>query len=415
MGYFHLEQINNKWYLLDPEGKPFFMRGINHYGDGTYLPLNLKERYGDAASWRRALKERHLEWGFNMLCPSIGPSEVDTEPIPPSRNTNGKTKAEGTVYRTDEWSAQDFAEMDMPFTPMIAYPKQYMAGPGLPDVFSREFREELDKRCRDFCGPLKDNPNLIGYHFCHNPPWHPHGDAFFSWVHQIVDKGNEAQRVWAALMKELYGTVDAWRGTYSIPLSSFDELEEFRFPLNGKISAVNMVRDKIEFMKRVCEEWYKVYSETIRKYDPNHLLLGDRNTVHLQPLSDWAVNIMRKYVDVISINVMGPMDTALKEMKPVTDHWNGPVHIADTGAGVYESWPKSAYMCRDIEEFEDVYSGYVRLGVEHPQVIGLGWCGYFETRSTRCGLVDSVTDEPDRMKTAVIAQWNEWVQSNYYF
>jgi hypothetical protein len=303
--------------------------------------------------------------------------------------------------------------MKIPFTVLLGWPEQYMARlSGLPDVFSREFRDGVDKRCREFCAPLRDNPHLIGYHFCHNPSWHPHGDAFLHWVQEIVDDGKEAKKEWAFLMRKIYGTVDRWRETYSIPISSLDEVEGLPFPMNGNVSATNLLRDKIAFMKRVCQEWYKVYSETIRKYDPNHLILGDRNTVHLQPLADWAVHIMAPYIDVLSINVMGPMNIALREMEQITCNWDGPIHLADTGAGIYNgSYPKSTFMCKDIEEFEEVYSGIVRLGIEHPQVIGLGWCGYFETRSSRSGLVDAVSDEPEADKIAVVKKWNEWAES----
>ena len=415
MNVFHLEQINGKWFLMSPAGKPFYMMGANHYTDGTYLPLNREEKYGDKATWRKSVRDRHLEWGFNYLPPSIGPSEVSTEAIPPARGSDGSTRSNAPGHRTDEWSAADFAESGMPFTAFLGYPKQYMGNSGgMPDVFSREFREGVDKRCREFCAPLKDNPNLIGYHFCQNPPWHPHAGAFFDWCHEIVDDHREAKKRWVRLMKAIYGTVDRWKETYGMPVESFDDLYDETFVLHGKMSAVNLRRDKIAFMKRVCEEWYKVYTDTIRKYDPNHLILGDRNSVHLQPLSDWAIHIMTKYIDVVSINVMGPMNIALKEMEQVTCHWDGPIHLADTGAGIYNgSYPKATYMCRDLAEFEDVYSTYLKLGIEHPQVIGMGWCGYYETQSMRSGLVDSLTDEPDADKVAVAKKWNEWMAETY--
>lgn len=407
MTFFRVDKINHKWYLLTPDGKPFFMRGANHYGNGEKLPLNGRELYPHRKAWRDSVIKNHRDWGFNYLPPSIGPSEVDPEPVPPVRNHNGKTKPAGQGGRTPEWSADDFAEANMPFTALLGVPKQYMAGPGMPDVFSRAFRDEVDQRCRGFCEPLKDNPQLIGYHFCHNPPWHPLGDAFFDWVHQIVDDGREAKQVWARLMKQIYGTVDRWRETYSVPIEHLDEVANLPFPLNGKNSATNLARDKCAFMKRVCREWYRVYSETIRKYDPNHLILGDRNTLHLQPLSDWAIEIMEPFIDVLSINVMGPSSIALREMEQVTCHWDGPIHIADTGAGVYNGkWPKATFMCKNIDEFGEVYGGYLQLGLEHPQVIGLGWCGYYETCSSRCGLVDCRNDEPMAEKVDQIKRLN---------
>ncbi len=411
MGYFHLKQINSKWWVATPDGRPIHMRGVNHYGDGSHLPLSAGDDDRSRAAWRASLRDRFSEWGFNYLPPSIGPSETDTEPIPPTRGTVGRPKWHGNSFRTPEWTAEQFSDLGMPFTALLAFPTQHMSR-NLPDVFSKEFRAGLDKRCREFCAPLRDNPNLIGYHFCHNPSWHPHANTFLTWVHAIVDDGNEAKNEWAKLMQRIYGTVERWRETYSIPIESFDEVNDLPFPMNGNVSATNLLRDKIAFMKRVCHEWYKVYSETIRKYDPNHLIFGDRNTVHLQPLSDWAIHIMAPYIDVLSINVMGPQRVALREMEIVTANWDGPIHLADTGAGIYNGrYPKSTFMCKDIDEFEDVYSGIVRLGIEHPQVIGFGWCGYFETKSSRSGLVDAITNTPDEPKIEVVTKWNKWAES----
>ena len=70
-------------------------------------------------------------------------------------------------------------------------------------------------------------------------------------------------------------------------------------------------------------------------------------------------------------------------------------------------------MCADAEEFGEVYSAYVRLGIEHPQVIGMGWCGYYETPCARSGLVDSRNDEPDMAKIEQIKKWNDWFDARY--
>jgi hypothetical protein len=167
-------------------------------------------------------------------------------------------------------------------------------------------------------------------------------------------------------------------------------------------------------MARVCEEWYKVYTETIRKYDPNHLILGDRNTIHLSPLPPYALEKMRGYVDVLSINVMGPAETIYACMEQVTRHWDGPIHLADTGAGVYNGvHPKSAYMTRDLAEFEALYRSHMEAGLSHPQLIGMGWCGYYETPSSRSGVVDAHTDAPLADRIAVMQRWNRWMEEEY--
>ena len=412
-GFFRLERDNGKWMLLDPQGKPFFMRGLNHYGDGSLMPLNLQERYGDVRTWRRSVRDRHLEWGFNYLPPSIGPSEPTDKVAPPIANERGGVRWQTEIRRTPEWPADHFAELNVPFTGFLDVPRQYMSGRGLPDVFSKDFRDLIDARCREFVLPLKDNPNLIGYHFSHNPPWHESVPSFHLWLHDITAKP-DGRRAWASLMHQIYGTVDRWRGTYGIPIESFDDVEELEFPLRGYVSDSAAAKDKIAFMQRVCDEWFKVFTGTIRKYDDNHLILGDRNTIHLHPLPAYAIHVMRRYIDVLSVNAMGPMHMQLAGLEQVTRVWDGPIHLADTGAGIYNGqYPKSAYMCRDLEEFEQLYHSYMEVGMTHPQLIGFGWCGYYETPSSRSGLVDSRNDEPLVERVEIMKRWNQWMEDRF--
>jgi hypothetical protein len=95
------------------------------------MPVNLEDRYGSKRAWRESVRDRH-----------------------------------------EEWPPEHFRELDYPFTAPLEVPKQYMAGEGMMDVFSEEFRERVHARCREFVEPLAEDPNLVGYHFTHNPPWH---------------------------------------------------------------------------------------------------------------------------------------------------------------------------------------------------------------------------------------------------
>ena len=339
-GFFRLEKFGDKWVLLDPQNQPFFMRGLNHYGDGSAMPLNLADKYGTVEAWRRSVRDRHRQWGFNYLPPSIGPSEPTAEVVAPETNDTGGVRWPTRILRTPEWPAEHFAELDYPFAGFLDIPRQYMAGHGLPDVFSQDFRDLVDKRCREFVLPLRDNPNLIGYHFTHNPPWDHTNPSFHWWLHDITAKP-DGRRAWTRLMRQIYGTVDRWRATYGIPIDALDEVERLQFPLRGYVSDSKALSDKVSFMQRVCEEWFKVFTGTIRKYDENHLLLGDRNTIHLHPLPAYAIHVMRRYIDVLSVNAMGPMATQLAGLEQVTRVWDGPIHLADTGAGIYNgSYPK---------------------------------------------------------------------------
>lgn len=419
-GFFRLDQnASGEWRLLDPQGDPFYLRGLNHYGDGTHMPWNLKERYGDATIWRRSLPTRVSEWGFNYLPPSIGPSAINPESLSEEERKGNRLKFHrGLVTRTPEWPAEHFAEVDFPFTIFLEYPRQYMAGSNLPDVFSSEFREAVDARCREICEPLKDNANLIGYHYCHNPPWHPRAKSFNTWIDDIVKPDTAAMQQWIALMRRIYGSIERWRETYGYPIESWDDIGKLEKPLRGYVAHERMLQDRESFMRLICREWYRVYHDAIRKYDKNHLILGDRNTLHLQPLPASAIREMEPYIDVLSVNAMGPPKTVYSVLEQVTRHWDGPIHLADTGAGIYSGEPaKAAYTTQHIDEFEQVYAGMMKMGVEHPQIVGFGWCGFYETPHPggRSGLVDCRTGEPLADRLGVMKKWNTWIEQQPKF
>lgn len=409
-GFFRIEQMDGQWKLLDPAGKPFYLRGINHYGDGSGMPWNLKEKHGSVSAWRESLRDRVEEWGFNYLPPSIGPTAIDPATVPKPHGRHNLIK------RTPEWTAQQYTELNFPFTIFLEYPRQYMAGNGLPDVFAEEFEDGVDRRCREVCLPLKDDLHLIGYHYTQNPPWHQQANSFDLWIDDITRKGMAGRTAWIELMKRIYGSVDRWSEVYGIPIKSWEEIENLDDPLRGYVDKRKHLEDRRAFMQRICERWYKIHHDAIRRYDSNHLIFGDRNTLHLQPLPEYAIRVMQPYVDVLSVNVMGPPQIVYGVLEDATRVWDGPIHLADTGAGIYTGGiPKSTYQARDLSEFERVYSGMMQMGVEHPQIIGFGWCGFYETPHPggRSGLVDVATGEPLPDRLDIIKRWNRWMKENY--
>ena len=406
---FHLTEDDGVWTLRTPAGEPFLMRGVNHYGDGSGMPWNLAAEYGDRAAWRAGLAERVRDWGFNYLPPSVGPTALAPAADEPA-DADGRPSR---IVRTPEWPPAQFAATGMPFTYMLAYPKQYMSGPGLPDVFSEEFAAGLDEVCARVCGALADEPDLIGYHLSHNPPWHPRTKSFDTWIDDITGPGTAGRRAWVRLMRRIYGTTDRWRAVYGVPVESWEDVAALDDPLDGYIDRRRHFEDREAFMARVCERWYAAHQAAVRKYDPHHLILGDRNTLHLQPLPAWAVRTMRPHVDVLSVNVMGPKPIQLGLLEDVTRHWDGPVLVADGGAGVYHGEPRaSGWTAKNLAEYESVYAGQVELAVDHPQVIGFAWCGFYEIphmrnrRGARGGLVDVATGEPIPGRIAAVKRWN---------
>jgi len=400
-GFFRVVEARGNWTLLDPDGHPFQARGINHYCNGAHMPWNLKQRYGSVDVWRRSIRERHRDWGFTFMPTSVGPAVASPE--------KGGPTSEGNV----EWTADEFMQVDYPFTAMLAVPLRYMAaGRDYPDVFSADFRRLVDERCRELVKPLADNPNLVGWHFCHNPPWHDRAPGFDRWL-EVCAASPDGLNAWIDLMRETYGNTDNYRDTYGPALDSFKDIRQLSVPVEAYISIDKSLRDRLAYMHRVCEEWYKVFSGTIRQYDTNHLLLGDRNTTHMFHMADWSLRVMADYIDVLSINIMGAARHIREIMGTATPAWSGPILLADTGVSIQrEGSPRHGYMCRDIDEFATVYRGLLELCASHPQIIGFAWCGYYDMPMYRHGIVDVATDEPlsdmvDVMAAANAGGWGE--------
>ncbi len=127
-GFFRVEQIDGKWWFVDPHGHLFLSTSCNGLGargggrrGGAGAPTNLPP----------SLQARRLAaWGFN-------------------------TGAQG---------------MNMPYIVMAA-PRGSGSFLGLPDVYSDAFASAAQQNAARLCAPRKDDPLLLGYFIGNEPPW----------------------------------------------------------------------------------------------------------------------------------------------------------------------------------------------------------------------------------------------------
>ncbi|MEM8736119.1 MAG: agarase, partial [Planctomycetota bacterium] len=72
-GFFTLDQRNDRWWLIDPEGKPFFTMGMNHIDPASMrYPENIeiwRKKYGGSTiRWIQESVTPNLKaWGFNTV------------------------------------------------------------------------------------------------------------------------------------------------------------------------------------------------------------------------------------------------------------------------------------------------------------------------------------------------------------
>ena len=300
-GFFRVgKSVNGRWWFIDPEGKAFYHKGstgLNSGGMGgrrANLPPVSEET---AKKWLVYLKE----WGFNAM---------------------------------GAWTTPEFFDKGMPFTEIIEtfYEKPWLKTK-FPDVWNPQWRNNLDAKCQKLCTPLKNNKMLLGYfldnergfmevlkhneRIISNAPTYRYGEPIkdnqlelaaepklnikgigllqFS-LSQPEDVA-ASKKAWDFILERhvsLEGLSKAWQ----IEVKSKDAIKNLTAQGELLISKTYL-KDQYDFVKLWVEQYYRVVSETIHKYDPNHLLLGVRwgGTPGLAVLET-----ERKWADVVSRN-----------------------------------------------------------------------------------------------------------------
>jgi hypothetical protein len=238
-GFFTLGKRKEHWWLITPDGKPFFTVGLNHIDPASLrYPENIniwREKYGGSTlRWiKESVAPNLKEWGFN----SVGwVQEVTVRKWQHSR-----------AFTVDEYRA-----LDMPYCHLLPFTEshQWEKHTVHYDFRSDDWKEWCDYVARSHCAELSGDPNLIGYFYSDCP----------TWTHQRP--GNE------------------WRGPIFDP-------ERLKTEAGRKE------------LTELATSYYKTTHDAIRRYDKHHLLLGDRYEANA-PIAMEVIQAALPLVDVLS-------------------------------------------------------------------------------------------------------------------
>ncbi|MEM0925558.1 MAG: agarase [Planctomycetota bacterium] len=238
-GFFTLGKRKGHWWLISPQGKPFFSMGLNHIDPASLrYPENLgiwRSKYGGSTlRWIKESVAPNLRaWGFN----TVGwVQEVTVRQWRHSR-----------AFTIDEYRA-----LEMPFCHLLPFTEshQWEKHTVHYDFRSDDWKEWVDYVARSHCAELADEKNLIGYFFSDCP----------TWTHQRP--------------------VNQWRG----PIFDPDQLKSEA----GR-----------KELSELASSYYQTIHDAIRRYDRHHLILGDRYEANA-PIAMEVVNAAKPYVDVLS-------------------------------------------------------------------------------------------------------------------
>ncbi|TVR61843.1 MAG: beta-galactosidase, partial [Spirochaetaceae bacterium] len=283
-GFFRTHHDGKRWWLIDPDGAPFFSTGpdcvrpeIECPVEGieklfTWLPPKDGE-YAEAWSVRPHHNVRFFDFGIANLIRAFGSAWRET----------WETM---TAYRLREWGFNTIANWSdrgitktagIPYVwPLVNFPTTSKTiFRDFPDVFSDEFGANADAFAAQLAEFVGD-PLMIGYFLRNEPTW--------AFVHGLIiaeevlatDAAPASRKALAAFLSEKYsGDVAGINAAWNIDLTSFGDLETRIVPHACRLSqAAN--DDLIAFSRIMIRRYVEVPSVACRKVDPDHLNLGMR-------------------------------------------------------------------------------------------------------------------------------------------
>ncbi|MBF16192.1 MAG: agarase [Chloroflexi bacterium] len=345
--YFKLEKIKNKWWFISPSGDIFFSIGLNHFDPSTM-------RYPENISiWKEKYNSDVKEWLKNSV--SINMNKWRFNTIGWVQDVTIRNFQHSRGFTREEYNI-----VNLPYCHMLPFTEshQWEKHNNHYDILNSEWEDWCDYVARTHVTEMSDDPNLIGYFYSDCP----------TWVHTRP--------------------VNEWRGPIFDP--------DF---LNSKSGSIEL--------SKLANHYYKTTYESIKRYDKNHLILGDRYEA-TEKLPDEVINAALPYVDVLSFqDFKNPVANMLYWYKK-TDK---PVILADSAKIKWDTLP-GEISYNDGQWYSEILSDLQ----DNPGCVGFHLCGgYQRNRSRRYGLIDE-QEIPDEKNLPKIIKANEknmkWVEEN---
>jgi hypothetical protein len=305
-GFFHVEQKNGKWVLVNPEGNPFFHTGVCVFNpvddytlvkgressfawippyEGHYKSAFRGENGSDVVSFHLA----------NMVRKYNEPFELERYQ---ARMIERVKKFGFNSIGAFSSATQAAHRANFPYVTSLPLDQWNGGIPRLPgiheawDPFDEKIRARVEENFAKSVAAKANDPLLIGYFLVNEP--------LYEDLPKVVPtlKGTHAvKRRLVQMLREKYPTIAAFNTAWETIFKNFDELNDAHLIVKTRTAS----EDMHAFSGVYFEAYFKLVADTFRKYDKNHMLIGNR----LQPgtaNNEQLCRIMGKYMDVFSLN-----------------------------------------------------------------------------------------------------------------
>lgn len=321
--FIHLEKDNGVWWLADHAGKRFITTGMNHIGEGGVLfnEVNKEWLTGEfgadiKGSWGGLNPRAKGMGGYaDMVVKDFKDHAFNTIPFH-AYSTPLHHYEERKIYYVAKIKVQNISLQSM----------NRARGHRFPDVCSEAFRNKLDALAKRTCTPLRDAKYCLGYSYFDMPdlkpmrPWQrqmfPDRGLVYPWVQDMRSLPADAagKQAWMRILKQNHASASAAAEVYALNgIASWDDLANVTdWPIKPN-DVPQVKKDAEDMLIALADKWYGLHHELIRKYDPNHLLLGDKHDVgydkSVHMISDGILNVIGKSKNTPSSATKSAPDT----------------------------------------------------------------------------------------------------------
>ncbi len=395
-GFFHIQNLNNRTFLMSPEGHAFFALGLNHISNCEQEIYHHIGAFQKKETRLKKIRDDLSSWQMNN-CGNGCPKDLqDQMPffLTLSLLSNGHYKA------VDEFT--------------------------FDDIFDPNFVLRCKNKIRTTCTQYADNNYLIGYYFTDTPRWdiltsrRRHGD---NWVSHLRNQNGRSagKKKYVDFLRARYQDISLFNAAYGLHFRHFDQLYESRFD-HIDIDQRHILADDQAFLGIIAEQLYALISAEIKRYDPNHLLFGDKHIAGDHP--EAVLRAAANYVDVISIQpgpTKGPgpgpgvdeqlFDEILFDNVHRISH--KPIIICDHQTSFYtEEYPVTLWhQFRSQKESGEAYERYLQACAAKPYVIGYERCQYIDFYDHHRGLLKQGLLNQQGALYPIISDWT--AQANF--
>ncbi len=384
-GFFRTEHDGKRWWLVTPEGHPFISFGLNHFHASFWNQPANSEHWTKEFGAHEPLDETWIN-GFRnyalKICQDLGFNALGIH--------------NDIKYLTDSKQGAILPYIRR-YEPVVLSHWTYPKADRYHDVFAPEFIVHCDSIARKQAYPFKDDPMLIGYSMSDAPVLtdlavknRPPGATTWPRVLRNLAANSPGKQAYVEMVRNNYKDIAAFNQDYNTSFDSWEDLTATKsWRPETDYNNQSELDDNAAFLRLCIEECYKVALTALRKYDPDHMFLGNKIGFGEENIAR-QMEIVAPLVDIINYGNYGRLATQIEFLDQWTDKVNKPFLNADGSLAMRsEMVPNPISRPGTVTDDPVQYATWTRELAEglfaRPDVVGWDLCGSMETWKTAPG------------------------------